>query len=105
MHNDADKELFSRLSQIEDFAKDAIYDDTLEDWNLAKDFGEFMIRSAPEDILGHALVARAYRHTGDRARAVEEMRRCRALFASSDLKAMERDVFASFLEKETVHFS
>ena len=104
MQNDPDKELFLRLSQIQDFARDAIYNDTLEDWNLAKDFGEFMIRIAPQDILGHALVTRACRHLGDRTRAVEEMQRCRALFAEGDLKTMELEVFGSFLEKETFHF-
>jgi hypothetical protein len=105
MQNDPDKELFLRLSPIQDFARDAIYNDALEDWNLAKDFGEFMIRIAPQDILGHALVTRACRHLGDRTRAVEEMQRCRALFAEGDLKTMELEVFGSFLEKETVHFS
>jgi hypothetical protein len=35
---------------------------------------------------------------------VEEMQRCRALFAEGDLKTMELEVFGSFLEKETVHF-
>ena len=104
MQNDPDKELFSKLSQIKDFAKEAIYNDTLEDWNLAKHFGEFMIRIAPQDILGHALVARACRHLGDRARALEEIQRCRALFTSGDLGTMELEVFGPFLEKETAHF-
>lgn len=103
MENRADKELFSRLSEIKDFAKEAIYNDTLEDWSLARDFGEFLIRISPQDILGHALVARACRHLGDHIRAMEEMRRCKAIFASGNLKRMEIEVFGSFLEKESVH--
>src|SRR5580700_11625503 len=100
MQSDPDKELFSRLSRVNDFAKEAIYNDTLEDWSLAKDFGEYLVRTAPEDILGHALVARACRHLGDRTRALEEINRCRTLFADGDLTTMEREVFGPFLEKE-----
>lgn len=100
MQNDPDKELFSQLSQIKDFAKEALQNDTLEDWNLAKSFGEFMIRLAPQDILGHALVARACRHLGDRARALDEIQRCQALLSSGGLTTMELDVFGLFLEKE-----
>jgi hypothetical protein len=100
MQNDPDKELFSKLSEIKDFAEVALRNDTLEDWNLAKQFGEFMIRMAPEDILGHALVARACRHLGDSTRALGEINRCRTLFADGDLTTMEREVFGPFLEKE-----
>ena len=100
MQNDSDRELFSRLSQIQDFAERVLRNDTLEDWNLAKNFGEFMIRIAPQDILGHALVARASRHLGDRTRALAEIERCRAFFTSGDLTTMEREVFGPFLEKE-----
>jgi hypothetical protein len=100
MRNDPDKELFSRLSEIKDFAEVAFRDDTLGDWNLAKQFGEFMIRMAPEDILGHALVARACRHLGDRTRALEEINWCRTLFANGDLTTLEREVFGPLLEKE-----
>jgi hypothetical protein len=104
MQNDPDKELFSRLSQIRDFAEQAIYKDTLDDWNLGKDFGEFMIRVAPQDILGHALGARACRHLGDRSRALEEIERCRTIFTGGNLKTMELEVFGLFLEKENDHF-
>lgn len=100
MQNDSDKELFSRLSKIKDFAEGVLRNDTLEDWNLAKNFGEFMIRIAPRDILGHALVARASRHLGDRRRALEEIEQCRVLFTSGDLTTMELQVFGPFIEKE-----
>ncbi len=105
MQNDPDKELFSKLSQVKDFAREAIYNDILEDWSLAKDFGEFMIRIAPQDILGHALVARACRHLGDQSRAMEAMQRCRALFTSGGLRTMELEVFGPFLEKEAAAYS
>jgi len=68
MQNDPDKELFSRMNHVKGFAEETLRNDTLEDWNLAKNFGEFMLRIAPRDILGHALVARACRHLGDRTR-------------------------------------
>lgn len=100
MENDPDKELFSRLAEIKDFAEAVLRSDTLEDWNLVKNFGEFMIRIAPQDILGHALVARASRHLGDRARALEEIGRCQDLFKSRNLTTGEREVFGPFLGKE-----
>lgn len=101
MENDPDKELFSRLTQIEDFAERVLRSDTLEDWDLARNFGEFMIRIAPHDILGHAMLARASRHLGDRPRALQEIQWCRDFFNSGDLTTMEREVFGPFLEKET----
>jgi len=100
MQSDPDKELFSRLSQIKDFAEGVLRSDILEDWTLARDFGEFMIRIAPEDILGHAMVARACRHLGDRTRAVEEIERCRDHLASGDLTTIELEVFGPFIEEE-----
>lgn len=103
--DDPDKELFSRLSEIRDFAEAAVHNDTLEDWGLARNFGEFMIRIAPQDILGHALLARASRHLGDSTRALEEIERCRAFFASGGLTTMEREVYGRFLEKEVLNSS
>src|SRR5215471_11895555 len=100
MQTDPDRDLFSRLSRVKDFTEQVILNDMLEDWNLAKDFGEFMIRIAPEDILGHALVARASRHLGDCTRALEEVGRCQDLFNDQNLTAMERRAFGPFLEKE-----
>jgi hypothetical protein len=100
MQADPDRELFSRLSQVEDFAERVLLSDTLEDWNLAKDFGEFIIRITPQDILGHALVARASRHLGDHSRALEEIERCRDLLKDRGLTTVEREVFGPFLDKE-----
>jgi len=101
MQSDPDKELFLKLSRIKDFAEGVLRNDTLEDWSLAKDFGEFMIRIAPQDILGHALVARACRHLGDRRRAAEEIERCQTLFSTGTLTTMEREIFGRFLDQET----
>jgi len=100
MQDDTDKELFVKLSKIKDFAEVVLRNDTSEDWNLVKQFGEFMIRIAPEDILGHSLMARACRHLGDITRALEEIDQCRTLFADGSLTTMEREVFGPFLEKE-----
>ena len=75
------KSSFQGLSQIKNFAEGVLRDDILGDWNLAKNLGEFVIRLGPEDILGHALVARACRYVGDRTRALEEIERCPAIFS------------------------
>ena len=104
MLNDPDGELLDRLSRTEGFFERAILHDDFRDWNLAKDFGEFMVRIAPDEILGHALVARACRHLGDQGRASEEIRRTKSLFKSGALAPMEVDIFGAFLEVESPYF-
>jgi hypothetical protein len=68
----------------------------LQDWNLARDYGEFLIGIGPEQVIGHALVARASRHLGNLDRAREELEQCRIL---PKLPA-EKDLFVSFVAQE-----
>src|SRR5258708_39478232 len=72
-----DSKLLARVLEQRALLEDVLLNDALEDWNLAKDLGEFLVRMLPEDIVGHALLVRACRHTGDIKRAVEELTVCR----------------------------
>jgi hypothetical protein len=92
---DPERELINKVAKVRDFFQLVLRDD-LEDWTLAKDFGEFLIRLDPEGALGHALLARAYRHLGDLGRAIEELESCRARL----IHPSETQVFRSFLAEE-----
>jgi hypothetical protein len=44
-----DRELLTKVSETNDFFGSVLQRDSLDDWHLAKDFGEFMIRLDPEE--------------------------------------------------------
>ena len=92
------------MSKIKNFAEAVLLDDSLDDWNLVRDFGEFLVRLDADEILGHALLARACRHIGDRRRAREELGKCRAL-ASQGLSPGQREIFLPLLSEEEKHLS
>jgi len=92
---DPDGELLDRVVEKEDFFR-AVLDDTLDDWDLAKDFGEFLTRIEPEDAIGYVLLVRACRHLGDWKRAVTELDRCRVRVAHRS----EEEVLLPFLAEE-----
>jgi hypothetical protein len=77
--DDPDAEILTKVSKIERFLESVLYNDSLEDWRLAKDLGELLIRIDREEIAGHALVARACRHLEDLERAGTELEKCRVL--------------------------
>ncbi len=98
MH-DPDAEIVTKVSKIEGFFESVLYDDNLEDWKLAKDFGELFVRLDDEEITGHALLARACRHLGDLERAGTELERCRVLVEYPMIKD-GKELFLSFLAEE-----
>ena len=93
---DSDGEILARVLKSKNFFHSVLYEDRLDDWNVAKDLGEFLIRINPEEIMGHALVARASRHLGDLQRALEELEHCRV----RTMHPSETDLFLSFLAHE-----
>jgi hypothetical protein len=100
---DPDEVLTRVVSAIEkkDFFRSVLLHDTFDDWSLAKEFGEFLIRIQPEqEIMGHALLARACRHLGDSERALEELEQCRVRAAQRELPSSEIELFRSFLAEE-----
>jgi hypothetical protein len=66
---DRDNDLLQRVvAAIDkaDFFRSILQNDTFEDWNLAKEFGEFLVRIEPDsEVMGHALLVRAHRHLGN----------------------------------------
>jgi hypothetical protein len=71
----SDGELLAKVIQSNDFFQSVLYNDSFEDWNLAKELGEFLVRIEPDsEIMGHALLTRAHRHLGNRQRALDELK-------------------------------
>jgi hypothetical protein len=97
---DPDGELLARVVETKDFFRSVLYDDSLDDWNLARDFGMFLIRIEPEEIMGHALLARAYRHLGDSQHALEELEQCQIRATQGQLRPSETELFSPFLAEE-----
>jgi len=95
---DPEGELLARIS--EDFFHRVMREDSLDDWGLAEKFGEFLIRTFPEEVIGHALLARAYRHLGHLERATQELEQCRVRTKHRELVPMEKDFLLSFLVEE-----
>lgn len=93
---DPDREVLTRVADKQDFFQ-SVLDDKLDDWNLAKDFGEFLLRVAPGEAMAHALLARACRHLGEAERARHELERCRFQIAQPSAAPMEKELFTQFL--------
>jgi hypothetical protein len=98
---DSDGELLTKILNTKEFFRSALYSDNLDDWTLAKELGEFLVRIEPDsEIMGHALLVRAYRHLGERCRALEELEQCRVRTAQRELKPWEKELFVPFLAEE-----
>lgn len=96
---DPEAELIEKVAERaarKSFFEPIIYEDRLDDWSLAKDFGEFLIRQDPNEVMGHALVARACRHLGDIGRARTELEECRVRTPHP----VEKQMFLTFIAEE-----
>jgi hypothetical protein len=97
---DADRQLLDKVLAHDTFLESALLNDSLEDWNVAKELGEFLVRVIPEDIIGHALLVRACRHTGDINRAREELIACQGYLDRNELGPRQLDLLLPMLERE-----
>ena len=98
---DSDAELLVKVNSSDDFFGSVFTKDRLDDWNLAKDFGEFLVRFLPDaDVMGHAVLARAYRHLGELELALRELKECRTRTANRKLEPWEIQMFAPFFAEE-----
>jgi hypothetical protein len=61
-----------------------LFADSLGDWSLATRYGEFLTDLCPTLLVGHLVLCRALRHTGDMQRASKELTICRTLVVGSD---------------------
>ena len=102
--SDPDKEVLTRVVDAierKEFFRSVLLNDTFDDWILARDFGEFLVRIQPDtEVMGHALLARAYRHLGDSERAREELQQCRVRAVPEAPVPAETELFRSFLAEE-----
>jgi hypothetical protein len=100
----SDEELLTRvIGAIDkrDFFRSTLLKDTFDDWNLAKDLGEFLVRIEPvSEVMGHALLARAHRHLGNPELALAELKQCQARTANRELEPWEVEMLLPLLEEE-----
>ncbi len=83
-----------------DFLRSVILEDHADDWILARQFGECLVLSLPDYLVGHFILCRACRHLGDLPRATEALARCREVIASRTSPRMEMEVFVPLVERE-----
>jgi hypothetical protein len=97
----SDGELLAKVLGRKDFLESAFHDDVLDDWSLARDLGDFLVRIEPDsEILGPALQARAYRHLGELERAREELAKCQTRIAQRELRPWEVELIRPLLIEE-----
>jgi hypothetical protein len=96
----SDGEILAKVLHARDFLRSALLEDRLDDWNLARDLGEFLVRVDPEAAFSHLILAKAYRHLGDLKHATEELERCRTVLIAEELADIERRVLLPVLEEE-----
>jgi len=97
---DTDADILAKVTNIGNFLELALYKNSLDDWSLAKDLGELLIRIDAEEMMGHALLTRACRHMGDYERAHKELSICRALVTRRGATESERELFLPVLAEE-----
>jgi thiamine phosphate synthase YjbQ (UPF0047 family) len=103
---DLEREILARVSNTKDFFGSVFFRDTLDDWNVAKDLGEFLVRILPDsEVMGHALLARAHRHLGNRELALDELKQCQARTANRKLEPWETEMLLPLLTEEEKHLS
>jgi hypothetical protein len=98
---DRDAELLIRINKNPDFFGSVFEKDHLDDWNLARGFGEFLVRTLPPtEIMGPAVLARACRHLGNREHARQQIQHCRRQLASRSPEPWEIEMLLPALTAE-----
>ena len=100
--HDADPELLKRVvDAIEEknFFGSVLLHDRFDDWELVRELGSFLVRINDSEILGHALLLRAYRHMGKREPALSELKECRA--RTSRFQPGEEEMFVRLVSEES----
>ena len=98
-----DGEILARATAVGDFFGKALRRDALDDWNLAKELGELLIRieqDSNSDLMGRVLLVRARRHLGSAAEAIAALRDCRERISSRELKQWEQELLVPVLAQE-----
>ena len=80
---DRDLEMLNEVTANEDFIR-GLFLDTLDEWSLAKEYGEFLVKNVPQLLLSQVVLARAFRHLGERDLAREKIAECRKMTERAD---------------------
>jgi hypothetical protein len=100
---DSDEELIAKVVDAidkVDFFR-SILSDTFTDWNLSKDFGEFLVTREPDtEIMGHLLLVRSNRHLGNRQIALDELKKCQDMIRKRELTPWEIEMITPVLKEE-----
>jgi hypothetical protein len=91
---------FVKATRECDFFQLTLVNDAFDNWVLAKDFGSFLTRIAPQEAVGYALLARAYRHLGEPKLALESLEQCRIRINPDKPGDMEAEYFSPFFAEE-----
>jgi|SRR5271165_3420440 len=82
-----DLEMLTRVEETGDFFRRLFLRDELTDWNLAREFGQYIIRLQPNECGGHFILARALRHLGEPEHARAELQLCKELLPHDPLQS------------------
>ena len=98
--DDKELELLRKVTSTEEFFRSVLVDDNLQDWSLAREFGELLTRIMPDSAVGPIVAARACRHLGDATAAMAALARCRAIMSSEEAIEGEKHLLLPTLEEE-----
>lgn len=96
---DHESDVINKVAELagqKNFFEAILLRDEFDDWNLVSEFGKFLVLQQPDEIMGHALMARACRHLGRLDLAGGELKECRLRAAHPS----ETELFVQFLADE-----
>ena len=76
--------ILQKIGDETEFLEQLLFHDTTSDWNVVREFAEFVIQWVPEELTFHLMLVKAHRHLGERGLAAAEITVCRGLVASGD---------------------
>jgi hypothetical protein len=95
----ADCELLRKVIEHKDFFDAVLYKDAIDDWTLAKEFGDFLVKIEPQWVMGYLIRTRAFRHLGDLNSARSQLRECQVRVPQ--IKEAEAKFLLPLLDQET----
>ena len=105
MSSDWESDALRRITASKDFAGAILVADDVDDWSLAKQFGEILVRVLPGYLIGHLILARAYRHIGEPQLAAEQIETCRRLISDAAQPAISQEWLLPVLAEEEKHLA
>jgi hypothetical protein len=82
------------------FVEALLLQDSVGDWQLALELGQYLALIYPDLLVGQVIVARASRHFGAHSEASMALRKCQELVRRGAASAMDLDVLVPIIEAE-----